>query len=64
MHRRDRTRPLGEDAMTRKGLGSCTGANAVIHGTSLILGLGLGHACRCWSVSGFGRGAAVNEASF
>ena len=59
MPRRDGTGPMGAGSMTGRGLGSCTGANAVKYGAGLGLGLGLGLACR----RGFGRGFAVNQNS-
>ena len=59
MLRRDGTGPMGAGSMTGRGLGSCTGANAVKYGAGLGLGLGLGLACR----RGFGRGFAVNQNS-
>ena len=52
MPRRDGTGPMGAGSMTGRGLGSCTGANAVTYSAGLGLGLGLGLACR----RGFGRG--------
>ncbi len=57
MPRRDGTGPMGAGSMTGRGLGLCTGANAVKYGAGL--GLGLGLACR----RGFGRGFAVNQNS-
>lgn len=57
MPRRDGTGPMGAGSMTGRGLGSCTGANAVKYGAGLGLGLGLGLACR----RGFGRGVALNQ---
>ena len=57
MPRRDGTGPMGAGSMTGRGLGSCTGANAVKYGAGLGLGLGLGLACR----RGFGR--ALEEVS-
>ena len=51
MPRRDGTGPMGAGSMTGRGLGSCTGANAVKYGAGLGLGLGLGLACR----RGFGH---------
>lgn len=51
MPRRDGTGPLGCGAMSGRGLGVCTGANAVKYGAGLGVGLGLGLGCR----RGFGR---------
>jgi hypothetical protein len=45
--------------MTGRGLGLCTGANAVKYGAGLGMGLGLGLACR----RGFGRDSAINQTS-
>jgi len=47
---RNRTGPMGADAMTGRGLGLCSGAGNLARGARL--GLGLGMACR----RGFGRG--------
>ncbi len=57
MPRRDGTGPMGTGSMTGRGLGICTGADAVKYGAGL--GMGLGLACR----RGFGRGFAVNQNS-
>lgn len=61
MPRRDGTGPMGAGSMTGRGLGLCTGANAVKYGAGL--GLGLGLACRRGFGRGFGRGVAVNQNS-
>ena len=61
MPRRDGTGPMGAGSMTGRGLGSCTGANAVNYGSGL--GLGLGRACRRGFGRGLGRGFAVNQNS-
>ncbi|KAA3384521.1 DUF5320 domain-containing protein [Akkermansia muciniphila] len=53
MPRRDGTGPMGAGSMTGRGLGSCTGANAVKYGAGL--------ACRRGFGRGFGRGIAVNQ---
>ncbi len=58
MPRRDGTGPLGAGAMTGRGLGLCTGANAVKYGVGLGVGLGLGFACRRGFGRGLGRGFA------
>lgn len=59
MPRRNGTGPMGAGSMTGRGLGLCTGANAVKYGAGLGMGLGLGFACR----RGFGRGFAFNQTS-
>ena len=56
MPRRDGTGPMGGGSMTGRGLGLCTGANAVKYGAGLGMGLGLGLACRRGFGRGFGRG--------
>jgi hypothetical protein len=61
MPRRDGTGPMGAGTMIGRGLGLCTGANAVRYGTGFRMGLGL--ACRRGFGGGFGRGFAVNETS-
>lgn len=63
MPKRDGTGPMGIGAMTGRGLGPCTGANAVKYGAGLGLGLGLGLACRRGFGRGFGRCFAVNQNS-
>lgn len=67
MPRRDGTGPMGAGSLTGRGLGSCTGANAVKYGVGLGLGLGLGLACRHGFGRGYGRGfargIAVNQPS-
>lgn len=52
---------MGAGSMTGRGLGSCTGANAVKYGAGLGLGLGLGLARRRGFGRGFGRGIAVDQ---
>ncbi len=59
MPRRDGTGPMGAGSITGRGLGFCTGANAVKYGAGLGMGLGLGLACR----RGFGRGFAIDQTS-
>lgn len=63
MPRRDETGPMGAGPMTGRGLGFCTGANAVRDGAGFRMGLGL--ACRRGFgrrfSRGFGRGFAVDE---
>lgn len=60
---RDRTGPMGYGAMTGRGLGLCTGINAVNYGP----GYGYGYACRrgigrgYGRNMGYGRGMAVNQ---
>jgi hypothetical protein len=56
MPRRDGTGPAGAGAMTGRGLGFCTGVNAVKYGAGLGMGLGLGLACRRGFGGYFGRG--------
>jgi hypothetical protein len=63
MPRRDGTGPMGAGSMTGRGLGLCTGANAVKYGAGLGMGLGLGLACRRGFGRGFGRGSAINRIS-
>ena len=46
MPRRDGTGPMGAGSMTGRGLGFCTGANAVKYGAGPGMGLGLGLARR------------------
>ena len=57
MPRGDGTGPMGVEPMTGRGLGICTGANAVKYGAGLGRGRGLGFAYR----QGFARGFAVNH---
>ena len=56
---RDGSGPMGVGPMTGRGLGICTGVNAVKYGA----GLGLGLACRRGFGRGFGGGLAVNKVS-
>ena len=63
MPRRDGTGPMGAGSMTGRGLGLCTGTNAVKYGAGLGMGLGLGLACRRGFGRGFGRGFAFNQTS-
>lgn len=66
MPRRDGTGPQGAGAKTGRGLGPCSGSNAVKRGAGLgmgLLGLGLGLACRRGFKRGFGRGFALNQDS-
>ncbi|MDD4390627.1 MAG: DUF5320 domain-containing protein [Eubacteriales bacterium] len=63
MPRRNGTGPMGVGSMTGRGLGFCTGANAVKYGAGLGIGLGLGLACRRGFGRGFGRGFAINQTS-
>jgi hypothetical protein len=58
---RDGTGPMGQGPMTGRGLGFCTGVNAVGYGARF----GLGLACRRGFGRGIGRGLGflVNEAS-
>lgn len=62
MPRRDGTGPRGAGSMTGRGLGVCTGANALKFGAGLAAaGLCLGLACRRGFGRGFGRGMALND---
>jgi hypothetical protein len=54
MPRRDGTGPMGMGPNTGRGLGACSGRNAVRYSTGLGLGLGLGFACRRGFRGGFG----------
>ncbi len=54
MPRRDGTGPMGRGTMSGRGLGPCSGTNAVKYGT----GLGLGLLLRCRR--GFGRAFGGN----
>jgi hypothetical protein len=63
MPRRDGTGPMGAGSMTGRGLGLCTGANAVKYGAGPGMGLGLGLARRRGFGRGFGRGFAINQTS-
>ena len=60
---RDGTGPMGAGSMTGRGLGFCTGANAVRYGAGFGLGLGPGLTCRRGFGRRFGRGFAINEAT-
>lgn len=62
MPARDGTGPFGAGTMTGRGLGFCTGANAVKCGAGLMLGLGLGLGCRRGFRGGF-RGAVLATAA-
>lgn len=61
MPRRDGTGPMGAGSMTGRGLGLCTGANALRCGAGL--GMGLGFGSRRGFSRGFGRSFAFNSAS-
>lgn len=63
MPRKDGTGPMGAGSMTGRGLGLCTGGNAVKYGAGLGIGLGLGLACRRGLGRGFGRGFSVSQTS-
>jgi hypothetical protein len=60
---RDGSGPMDAGSMTGRGLGLCTGVNAVKYGAGLGIGLGLGFACRRGFGRGFGRGFAFNQTS-
>ncbi len=59
MPRRDGTGPMGTGSMTGRGLGVCTGADAVGYGSGRGMGFGRGLACR----RGFGRSFSIDETS-
>lgn len=61
MPRRDGTGPIGAGAMTGRGLGLCTGANAVKCGAGIGMGLGLGLACKRGLNRGCGRKGRRNQ---
>ena len=63
MPRRDGTGPMGAGSMTGRGLGLCTGANAVNYGAGRGMGVGRGLTCRHGFGRGFGRGSAINQTS-
>ncbi len=63
MPRRDGSGPMGAGSMTGRGLGFCTGADAVKYCAGLGLGLGLGLACRRGFGRGLGRSYFVKQAS-
>src|SRR5690554_2791174 len=50
--RMDGSGPFGRGPLTGRGLGLCTGTNAIKYGAALGLGLRFGYACR----RGLGRG--------
>jgi len=58
---RDGTGPLGQGALTGRGLGVCTGANARFYGAGRGFGTGrgLGRGMRCGFGFGLGRGYGV-----
>ncbi len=58
---RDGTGPMGAGSMTGRGLGFCSGANAVRYGKGS--GTRLGLACRRGFGRGFGRRLAIKETS-
>lgn len=61
---RDGTGPIAAGSMTGRGLGYCTGVEAVRYGTGQRLGLGLGLACRRGGFERwFGRGFVINDAT-
>jgi hypothetical protein len=57
----DGTGPMGTGPITGRGLGVCTGTNAVRYGTGLGLGLGLGLACRRGFRRWLGRDFGIEE---
>jgi hypothetical protein len=58
---RDGTGPLGQGAMTGRGLGFCTVGKAVKYGAGLGLGLGLGFGCRRGIGRFFSNGQTISE---
>lgn len=58
MPRRDGSGPKGSGAMTGRGLGLCSGANALKYEAEAGIGMGLGLACRRGFGRGYGRGFA------
>jgi hypothetical protein len=58
---RDGTGPMGAGSMTGRGLGYCTGVNAIRYGAGSGRGMGLGLACRRGFGRGYGRGFAADE---
>jgi hypothetical protein len=54
---------MGAGSMIGRGLGFCTGANAVKYRAGLGMGLGLGFACRRGFGRSFGRAFAINQTS-
>jgi len=63
MPRRDGTGTMGAGTMTGRGLGLCTGANAVGYGSGSGMGFGRGFACRRGFGRGFGRSFSIDETS-
>lgn len=63
MPRRDGTGPMGAGSMTGRGLGFCTGVNAVRYGAGRGMGMGLGLTCRRGFGRGFGRGSEMVQTS-
>ena len=55
--------PMGVGSMTGRGLGVCTGANAVVYGSGRGMGFCRGLACRRGFGRGSGRGFAFNQTS-
>jgi hypothetical protein len=60
---RNGTGPMGAGSMTGRGLGACTGVNAVGYGYGRGMGYGRGLFCRRGYGRGFGRGASIYETS-
>jgi len=60
---RDGTGPMSAGSMTGRGLGICTGADAITDGVGLGTRLRFGLACRRGFGRGFGRGFVVSQAS-
>ncbi|MDI9472741.1 MAG: DUF5320 domain-containing protein [Tissierellia bacterium] len=65
MPRKDGTGPLGEGAMTGRGLGACVDSNTeFVRGTGFRRGLGRGFRCGSRKGFGFGRYCAVTDEDF
>jgi hypothetical protein len=60
---RNGTGPMGAGSMTGRGLGACTGVNAVGYGYGRGMGYGRGLFCRRGYGRGFGRGVSIYETS-
>jgi hypothetical protein len=60
---RNGTGPMGAGSMTGRGLGACTGVNAVGYGSGRGMGYGRGFSSRRGHGRGFGRGVSIYETS-
>ena len=61
MSRRDVNGPIGAGSMTGRGLGTCSGANAVNSGANLGMRLGHRFTCRRGLCRSVGRGFLQKE---